>query len=62
MNFTFRRQSGRTNRRRSSFRRRNQTCTRVLGKVVPIAETASDLFYGKLFELNPKLKALFRKT
>ena len=28
-------------------------------KVVPIAETASDLFYGKLFELDPKLKVLF---
>jgi hemoglobin-like flavoprotein len=28
-------------------------------KVVPIAETAADLFYGKLFELDPNLKSLF---
>lgn len=29
-------------------------------KVAPIAETAADLFYGKLFELNPELKPLFK--
>ena len=28
-------------------------------KVVPIAETAADLFYNKLFELDPATKALF---
>lgn len=28
-------------------------------KVVPIQETAADLFYGKLFELDPSLKELF---
>ncbi|MDH5425809.1 MAG: globin domain-containing protein [Gammaproteobacteria bacterium] len=29
-------------------------------KVVPIAETAADLFYGKLFELDPTLKPMFK--
>lgn len=29
-------------------------------KVVPISETAAELFYGKLFELNPQLKSLFK--
>lgn len=29
-------------------------------KVVPIAPTAAKIFYGKLFELNPELKALFK--
>lgn len=28
-------------------------------KVVPIADVAADLFYGKLFELDPELKVLF---
>lgn len=28
-------------------------------KCVPIADTAASLFYGKLFELDPKLKPLF---
>lgn len=28
-------------------------------KVVPIAETAADLFYNKLFELDPELRPLF---
>lgn len=28
--------------------------------VVPIQETASGLFYGRLFELDPALRALFR--
>jgi len=28
--------------------------------VLPIAETAADLFYGKLFELDPELKPLFK--
>lgn len=28
--------------------------------VTPIAETAAELFYGKLFELNPDYKALFK--
>lgn len=29
-------------------------------KVVPIAETAAELFYGRLFELDPSLQSLFR--
>lgn len=29
-------------------------------KVVPIKETAADLFYGRLFELDPSLKPLFK--
>ena len=29
-------------------------------KVVPIADTAAELFYGKLFELDPELKSLFK--
>lgn len=28
--------------------------------VAPIAETAAKLFYGKLFELDPELKTLFK--
>jgi len=29
-------------------------------KVVPIADQAAELFYGKLFELDPSLKQLFK--
>lgn len=29
-------------------------------KVVPIADTAASLFYGRLFELDPELKHLFK--
>jgi len=29
-------------------------------KVVPIADQAAELFYGKLFELDPSLKPLFK--
>lgn len=29
-------------------------------KVVPISEKAAELFYGKLFELDPELKVLFK--
>ncbi len=29
-------------------------------KVVPIADTAAGLFYGKLFELEPSLRTLFK--
>ena len=29
-------------------------------KVVPISEQAAELFYGKLFELDPELKPLFK--
>ena len=29
-------------------------------KVEPIAETAAELFYGRLFELDPSLKSLFK--
>ncbi len=28
-------------------------------KIIPIAEVAADLFYNRLFELDPSLKALF---
>ena len=30
------------------------------GKVIPISDTAAQLFYGKLFELDPSLKELFK--
>jgi hemoglobin-like flavoprotein len=29
-------------------------------KVLPIKDTAAELFYGKLFELDPSLRALFK--
>jgi hemoglobin-like flavoprotein len=29
-------------------------------RVVPIKETAADLFYGRLFELDPSLRTLFK--
>ncbi len=29
-------------------------------KVMPISEKAAELFYGKLFELDPELKSLFK--
>jgi hemoglobin-like flavoprotein len=29
-------------------------------KVVPISETAAELFYGRLFELEPEYKAMFK--
>ena len=29
-------------------------------KVAPISETAAELFYGRLFELDPSLRALFK--
>ncbi|MDH5474002.1 MAG: globin domain-containing protein [Gammaproteobacteria bacterium] len=29
-------------------------------KVAPISETAAELFYGKLFELDPSVKSLFK--
>ena len=29
-------------------------------KVLPISEKAAELFYGKLFELDPKVKSLFK--
>jgi hemoglobin-like flavoprotein len=29
-------------------------------KVAPIKETAAELFYGKLFQLDPSLRALFK--
>jgi hypothetical protein len=31
-------------------------------KVVPIKETAADLFYGRLFELDPSLNRCSRAT
>ena len=30
-------------------------------KVMPISKTAGELFYGRLFELDPSLKELFKK-
>ena len=32
----------------------------TFAKVAPIADTAASLFYGKLFELDPSLKPLFK--
>ena len=29
-------------------------------KVVPISETAAELFYGKLFELDPDVRSMFK--
>ena len=29
-------------------------------KVVPISETAAELFYGKLFELDPSVRSMFK--
>lgn len=31
-------------------------------QVVPIADTAAALFYDRLFEIDPKLRGLFRQT
>jgi len=31
-------------------------------KVVPISDTAAELFYGKLFELDPELKPMFANS
>ena len=31
-------------------------------KCIPIADTAAELFYGKLFELDPEVKPLFAKS
>ena len=31
-------------------------------KVIPIADKAADLFYGRLFEIAPETEALFEKT
>lgn len=30
------------------------------GKVVPISDKAAELFYGKLFEMDPNIKPLFK--
>jgi hemoglobin-like flavoprotein len=32
----------------------------TFAKVLPIAETAAELFYNRLFELDPSLRSLFR--
>ena len=34
--------------------------TNSWNKVIPIAETAAELFYNRLFELDPSLKTLFK--
>ena len=31
-------------------------------KVLPISETAATLFYGRLFELDPSTRPLFKQT
>lgn len=31
-------------------------------KVVPISETAAELFYGRLFELDPSLRPMFKSS
>ncbi len=31
-------------------------------KVVPISETAAEIFYGKLFEMDPEVKPLFAES
>lgn len=36
--------------------------TDSFAKVAPIAETAAELFYGRLFEIDPETKPLFKKT
>jgi hemoglobin-like flavoprotein len=33
---------------------------RSFAQIVPIADTAAELFYGRLFELDPSLRPLFR--
>ena len=33
---------------------------RSFAQVMPIAETAAELFYGRLFELDPTLRPMFR--
>jgi hemoglobin-like flavoprotein len=32
----------------------------TFARVVPISDTAAELFYGRLFELNPALRPLFK--
>lgn len=34
--------------------------TNSWNKVIPIAETAAELFYNRLFELDPSLRSLFK--
>jgi hypothetical protein len=33
---------------------------RRVAQVMPIAETVAELFYGRLFELDPTLRSMFR--
>ena len=38
----------------------NHLVLRSFAQVMPIAETAAELFYGRLFELDPTLRPMFR--
>ena len=37
-----------------------QLVQRTFSQVMPIADTAAKLFYGRLFELDPSLRSLFK--
>jgi len=39
-----------------------QAVQETWAQVVPIADTAAELFYGRLFELDPSLQRLFQTT
>ncbi len=36
-----------------------QLVQKIFEQVVPIKEVAAELFYGRLFELDPSLRSLF---
>ena len=38
----------------------NNLVLRSFAQVMPIAQTAAELFYGRLFELDPTLRPMFR--
>lgn len=42
--------------------KQKQLVQQTWAQVAPIAEQAADLFYGRLFELDPSLKPLFAHT
>jgi len=47
-------------RRRIMTRNEKHLVERSFAQVMPIAETAAELFYGRLFELDPTLRPMFR--
>src|SRR5260370_15349200 len=47
-------------RRRIMTRNEKNLVLRSFAQVMPIAETAAELFYGRLFELDPTLRPMFR--